>query len=184
MAWLEAPQWPGRRERREGSARDPAMTGPTGVAGGVSAYPQWVMAETTSERRPRRDADGRLATVGDLVGVALAGLVCGIVVLLVFEAILSATRLSEFGHTSGWLTIILPVWLFTEEFRAAGYGAYRIIVAFLGAGFGVAAGLSVAGLAAHEFPALVSGIAGAVTFTVVYCLVWFYGLRWLSHRAG
>ena len=62
------------------------------------------MAETKSERRPRRAADGRLATVGDLVGVALAGLVCGIVVLLVFEGIMSLTRLSEFGETSGWLT--------------------------------------------------------------------------------
>jgi len=142
------------------------------------------MVETKGERRPRRDADGRLATVGDLLGVALAGLVCGIVVLLVFEGILSATRLSQFGHTSGWLAIILPVWLFTEEFRAAGYGAYRIVVAALGAGFGVAVGMTLAGLAAGEFPALVSGAVGAAGLTVVYCVVWFYGLRWLSHRAG
>jgi hypothetical protein len=142
------------------------------------------MAETKSERRPRRDADGRLATVGDLVGVALAGLVCGIVVLLVFEGIMSLTRVSEFGDTSGWLTLILPVWLFTEEFRAAGYGAYRIVVAALGAGFGVAVGMTLAGLAASEFPTLVSGAVGAAGLTVVYCVVWFYGLRWLSHRAG
>jgi hypothetical protein len=142
------------------------------------------MAETKSERRPRRDADGRLATAGDLVGVALAGLVCGVVVLLVFEAIMSITRLSEFGATSGWLTLILPVWLFTEEFRAAGFGAYRIVVAALGAGFGVAVGMTLAGLVAGDFPALVSGAVGAAGLTVVYCLVWFYGLRWLSHRAG
>jgi hypothetical protein len=142
------------------------------------------MAEIKSERRPRRTADGRLATVGDLVGVALAGLVCGIVVLLAFEAIMSLTRVSEFGHTSGWLTLILPVWLFTEEFRAAGYGAYRIVVAALGAGFGVAVGMTLAGLAASEFPILVSGAVGAAGLTFVYCVVWFYGLRWLSHRAG
>ena len=142
------------------------------------------MAETKSERRPRRDADGRLATVGDLVGVALAGLVCGIVVLLVFEGIMSLTRLSEFGDTSGWLAIILPVWLFTEEFRAAGYGAYRIVVAALAAGFGVATGMTLAGLAASEFPTLVSGAVGAAGLTVVYCVIWFYGLRWLSHRTG
>jgi hypothetical protein len=142
------------------------------------------MAETKSERRPRRTADGRLATVGDLVGVALAGLVCGIVVLLVFEGIMSLTRVSEFGDTSGWLTLILPVWLFTEEFRAAGYGAYRIWVAALGAGVGVAVGMTLAGLAACEFPPLVSGAVGAAGLTVVYCVVWFYGLRWLSHRAG
>jgi hypothetical protein len=142
------------------------------------------MTETKSERRPRRDANGRLTTAGDLLGTALAGLVVGVVVLLVIEAILSLTHISAFGGGSGWIVLILPFWLFTEEFRAEGFGAPRIIVAILGAGFGLAAGLSVAGFAAREFPSLVSGIAGAATFTVVYCLVWFYGLRWLSHRAG
>jgi len=135
-------------------------------------------------RRPRRDADGRLATFPDLVGVALAGLVCGLAILLVFEAVMSLLRLSEFGDASGWIAVVLPVWLFTEEFRAAGWGAYRIVVAVLGAGFGVAVGMTLAGLAASLFPPLVSGAAGALGLTVVYCAVWFYGLRWLSHRAG
>jgi hypothetical protein len=142
------------------------------------------MTETESARRPRRDADGRLVTVGDLLGVALAGLVAGIVVLLVFEGVMSLARAFDFGSSSGWLAVILPVWLFTEEFRAAGYGAYRIVVAALAAGFGIAAGMTLAGLAAPTFPPLVSGAVGALGLTVVYCLVWFYGLRWLSHRAG
>ncbi|MEV6600409.1 hypothetical protein AB0M36_26705 [Actinoplanes sp. NPDC051346] len=123
-------------------------------------------------------------TVQDLVGVTLAGLVAGMVVLLVFEGVLSLIRVSEFGATSGWIAIVLPVWLFTEEFRAAGRGAFRIVVAALGAGFGVAVGMTLAGLVASIFPALVSGAIGALGLTVVYCLVWFYGLRWLSHRAG
>jgi hypothetical protein len=142
------------------------------------------MTETKSERRPHRDADGRLATIGDLLGVALAGLVCGIVILLAFDGIMSLSGLSTFGHSSGWLALILPVWLFTEEFRAAGYGASRVIVAILGAGFGVAVGMTLAGFASAAFPGLVSGAVGAAGLTVVYCLVWFYGLRWLSHRAG
>ena len=142
------------------------------------------MTETTSERRPRRDADGRLATMPDLVGVALAGLVTGVVVLLVLEGLMSLARLSEFGDASGWLALILPAWLFTEEFRAAGFGAYRVVVAILGAGFGLAAGMTLAGLAAGPFPPLVSGAVGALALTVVYCLVWFYGLRWLGHRGG
>jgi hypothetical protein len=142
------------------------------------------MTETKSERRPRRDADGRLVTVGDLLGVAFAGLVTGVVVLLVFEGIMALAQAFDFGSSSGWLALILPVWLFVEEFRAAGYGAYRIVVAALAAGFGVAVGMTLAGLAAETFPPLVSGAAGALGLTVVYCLVWFYGLRWLSHRAG
>ncbi|WP_433299853.1 hypothetical protein ACQP2F_01290 [Actinoplanes sp. CA-030573] len=142
------------------------------------------MTETKSERRPRRDPSGRLSTIGDLLGTAFAGLVIGVVLLLAFEGILSLARASEFGHTSGWLVLILPLWLFTEEFRAAGPGPYRFVVAILAAGFGVTAGMTFAGLAASTFPALVSGVVGAAACTVVYCLVWFYGLRWLSHRAG
>jgi hypothetical protein len=44
--------------------------------------------------------------------------------------------------------------------------------------------MTVAGLVSGIFPPLVSGAVGALGLTVVYCLVWFYGLRWLSHRAG
>ena len=143
------------------------------------------MTETKSERRPRRDPSGRLATIGDLLGTALAGLVIGAVLLLAFEAILALTRVADFGHTSGWLALILPLWLFTEEFRAAHEaGPYRVVVAVLAGGFGIAAGLSLASLAAQVFPSLVSGLAAAGACTVVYCLVWFYGLRWLSHRVG
>jgi uncharacterized PurR-regulated membrane protein YhhQ (DUF165 family) len=142
------------------------------------------MTEAQSERRPRRDRNGRLATFGDLVGTCLAGLVTGIVLVLVLEAVLSVTRISRFGDTSGWLAVILPVWLFIEEFRAEKFGAPRVVVAMLSAGFAVAIGLSVAGLAAVDFPRLVSGFAGAAVFALVYCLVWFYGLRWLSHRVG
>lgn len=142
------------------------------------------MTDAKSERRPRRDPNGRLATFGDLVGTMLAGLVTGVVLVLILEAILSATRISHFGDTSGWLAVILPVWLFIEEFRAQGSGTNRIVVAVLAAGFGVATGLSAAGLAATDFPQLVSGFVGAAVLALVYCLVWFYGLRWLGHRAG
>ena len=142
------------------------------------------MTDTEKARRPRRDADGRLATYGDLVGTALAGLVAGFVVLLIFEGLMSLTRMSEFGSASGWIALVLPVWLFTEEFRAAGYGAYRIVVALLAAGFGFAVGMTLAGFAAASLPPLATGVIGAAALTVVYCAVWFYGLRWLSHRAG
>ncbi|XVU25702.1 hypothetical protein ACQPZJ_01190 [Actinoplanes sp. CA-054009] len=144
------------------------------------------MSDTQSARRPRRDASGRLATIGDLLGTAMAGLVTGAVVLLLLEAVLSLTHVSEFGNTSGWLAVILPVWLFVEEFRAEGFGAPRVVVALLAIGFGVAAGMTLAGFASSQFafPTLVSGLLGAFGATVVYCLIWFYGLRWLDHRMG
>lgn len=135
--------------------------------------------------QPKRDADGRLATVQDLLGVTLAGLASGVVILLVFEGVMTLFRgPEEFGSASGWIAVVLPVWLFTEEFRAAGYGANRIIVAPLAAGFGVAVGMTLAGLVSSIFPPLVSGALGAFGLVVVYCLVWFYGLRWLAHHKG
>jgi hypothetical protein len=143
------------------------------------------MTETKSERRPRRDPSGRLSTIGDLLGTALAGLVIGVVLLLAFEAIVALVRAGDFGDTSGWLALALPLWLCVEEFRAAREsGPNRVVVAVLAAGFGLAIGLSCASVAAATFPVLVSGLAGAAGFTLVYCLVWFYGLRWLGHRAG
>ncbi|MEV6305069.1 hypothetical protein AB0M02_37045 [Actinoplanes sp. NPDC051861] len=142
------------------------------------------MTQQRNVRGLRRDPGGRLATIGDLLGAAFAGLAAGLAVLLVFEAIVSLAGISTFGDTNGWLAVILPVWLFTEEYRAEGFGAHRAIVTVLGAGFGVAAGMTAAGLIAGFVPSLVSGAAGAATGTVVYCLVWFYGLRWLRHRSG
>lgn len=143
------------------------------------------MGETSSagRDRPRRDADGRLATFGDLMGVVLASLVCDIVVLLIFEAITVLARLAHFGDANGWLILVLPAWLFIEDFRVAPYGASRVVVALLGGGFGLAVGLTAAGLAA-ALPPLVSGAVGATALTVVYALIWFYGLRWLRHRVG
>ncbi|MEV6347957.1 hypothetical protein [Actinoplanes sp. NPDC051851] len=140
--------------------------------------------EQRKARGLRRDAGGRLATVGDLLGAALAGLVVSGVVLLVFEAIMALTGVGAFGESNGWFAVILPVWLFIEEFRAEAFGAPRIMVVVLAAGFGAAFGMTVAGLAASVTPSLVSGAAGAATATVVYSLVWFYGLRWLSDRNG
>lgn len=139
---------------------------------------------TDATRYPRRDADGRLATIADLLGVVSAGLVTGVAILLLFEAAVALLQLADFGHASGWLAMILPVWIYVEEFRAAPQRGARILVALLAAGFGVASGMILAGLAATAFPALVSGAVGATGFTLVYAFVWFYGLRWLSHRAG
>ncbi|MFI1994673.1 hypothetical protein [Actinoplanes sp. NPDC020271] len=127
---------------------------------------------------------GPVATVGDLLGAAFAGLVVGIAVVLVLEGILAVTGVARFGQTNGWLIVILPVWLFVEQFRAEGFGAERVLAAVLGIGFGTAAGLTIAGLVAPYTPPLVSGGAGAVTATIVYCFVWFYGLRWLRQRSG
>ncbi|MEV0732006.1 MULTISPECIES: hypothetical protein [Polymorphospora] len=132
---------------------------------------------------PRRDAEGRIEHLPDLLGVALAGLVIGVLALVVFDAGFALMGLGEFGRANGWLAIILPAWIFVEEFRAWSYGPARIAAALVAAAVSITAGLLAAGLA-EELPALASGSLAAGVFALVYSLIWFYGIRWLAHRVG
>ncbi|MEJ3748388.1 hypothetical protein WEI85_34525 [Actinomycetes bacterium KLBMP 9797] len=132
---------------------------------------------------PRRDADGRLIAITDLLGLALAGLVIGVLAVVLFDGVFALIGLGEFGRASGWLAVILPVWIFVEEFRAWAGGPARIAAALVGAALGLTLGLLVAGVISAAGP-LWSGAGAAAAFTFGYALVWFYGVRWLAHRTG
>ncbi|MEV4821930.1 hypothetical protein ACGFIE_02870 [Micromonospora sp. NPDC049275] len=132
---------------------------------------------------PRRDAEGRVRTLGDLLGVCLAGLVIGVLALVLFEWAFASFGAGDFGHTNGWLAVILPAWLFWDDFRAWDFGAARVVAALVALAVALLVGLVVAGLGAG-FPALLSGALGAAAFTVAYAMVWFPGVRWLARRTG
>ncbi len=132
---------------------------------------------------PRRDAEGRVVTLGDLLGVSLAGLVVGALAVVLFDWAFASFGAGEFGRANGWLAVILPVWLYWEDFRAWEFGAARVVAALLAVALGLTAGLVVAGLVAGV-PPLLSGGLGAASFTLVYALVWFHGVRWLARRTG
>ncbi|MFY1673774.1 hypothetical protein ACN27G_28105 [Plantactinospora sp. WMMB334] len=138
-----------------------------------------------SERAPfpRRDDRGRIVVLADLLGVALAGVVVGLLGLLVFDAGFALLGLGDFGEASGWLAVILPAWIFVEEFRAWSFGPARIAAALVAAAVGITTGLLAAGLAAST-PPLVSGGLAAAVFAVAYALVWFVGVRWLAGRTN
>ncbi|MEU5941821.1 hypothetical protein ABZ807_22155 [Micromonospora sp. NPDC047548] len=139
-----------------------------------------------SEQRsgfPRRDAEGRILTLGDLLGVSLAGWVIGVLALVLFDWAFAAIGAGDFGHTNGWLAVILPAWLFWDDFRAWEFGAARVVAALLAAVVAVVGGLLVAGLAAGLAPLLTGGLA-ALAFTLVYAVLWFHGVHWLARRTG
>ncbi len=142
------------------------------------------MTETTSDRGPRRDATGRLASAGDLIGTALAAWVGGVVVWLLLEGVLRLVGWLGSGSGHGWLVLLPALFLFMDEFRRAGYGAHRVVAALAGAALGLVAGLLLGGLVTAVHPTILSGAIGAGGLVVVYCFVWFYGLRWLDRRAG
>ncbi|PZF87739.1 hypothetical protein [Micromonospora deserti] len=132
---------------------------------------------------PRRDAEGRVVTLGDLLGVSLAGLVVGLFAVLLFDWAFASFGAGEFGRANGWLAVILPAWLYWEDFRAWEFGAARVVAALVAGAVSVVAGLVVAGLAAG-LPSLLSGGLGAAAFTLGYAVVWFHGVRWLARRTG
>lgn len=132
---------------------------------------------------PRRDEDGRVTFLADLVGVTLAGLVTGLLALVLLDWVFTLFGLGEFGRTSGWLVVILPVFLFVEEFRAWGPGPARTVAALVAVVIGIAAGLLVAGAVA-ALPPLATGTAAGAVFALSYALIWFLGVRWLARRTG
>ncbi|MBX7269511.1 hypothetical protein KIF24_28195 [Micromonospora sp. Llam7] len=132
---------------------------------------------------PRRDAEGRIRTLGDLVGIGLAGVVIGLLVLVLFDGAFAWFGAGDFGQANGWLAVILPAWLFWEDFRAWEFGAPRVVAALVAVAMAVVSGMLLAGVAAG-LPPLLSGVLAATAFTVVYALVWFPGVRWLADRTS
>jgi hypothetical protein len=125
---------------------------------------------------PRRDADGRVVSLPEMVGVAAGLLVVNGVGLIAIDGLLALLRLSSFGRASGWLVLILPALLYFEDFRA--WRAYRLrwLVGPVSALVGVVLGLFGAGFARDLGP-LGSGAVGALVAVLAYAPVWFVGIR-------
>lgn len=119
----------------------------------------------------------------DLLGITLAGLVIGVLALVVFDWAFTLVGLGSFGRANGWLAVILPVWVFVEEFRAWGPGPARVAAALVAATAGVVAGLLAAGAAA-ALPPLGTGAVAATMFALAYAMIWFFGVRWVARRTG
>jgi hypothetical protein len=141
------------------------------------------MSEANSDGFPRRDADGRIVRLPDLLGVTLAGLVIGVLALVLFDWTFALIGLGHFGRANGWLAVILPIWLFVDEFRAGGPGPARVAAGLVAAAVGVVAGLLAAGAAA-ALPPLWTGAIAAAIFALSYAVIWFSGVRWLARRTG
>jgi hypothetical protein len=125
---------------------------------------------------PRRDADGRAVSLGELAVAAAGGTVLGFAALLGIDGLFALVGLGSFGRVSGWLCAVLPALLFFDDLRAwRGYGV-RIAVAVVAAVVALGLGLVVASLVAGAAP-VVSGAVGALVAALIYSLMWFVGIR-------
>jgi hypothetical protein len=137
------------------------------------------MSETTTF--PRRDPDGRVVRLAELLAWVGAGLVLGFVALLAVDGVSSLFGAGRFGQLSGWLAGILPVWLFAEEFRA-----WRAVPARIGLALVCAVLAGILGFTAAvvtALPPLWSGAVGAAISAFVYGTLWYVGIRWLADRS-
>jgi hypothetical protein len=144
---------------------------------------------------PRRDAAGRVRSLAELAVAAGLGTVVGLAALAAIEGILALIGLTDFGSASGWLALILPGLLYFDDLRAwrrhgeptsergtteaeakLRHHGLRFLVAPIGLGVALGAGLLAAGVA-NALPAMLSGAVGALVAALVYAPVWFLGIR-------
>ncbi|HEV7900166.1 MAG TPA: hypothetical protein VGP31_20225 [Planosporangium sp.] len=137
------------------------------------------MSETTF---PRRDADGRVVRLVELLASVAAGLVLGLLALLLIDGLSSLLGLGRFGQLSGWLAGILPVWLFIEEFRAWHGVPGRVGMALVSGLLAVVLGIAVAATVSAALPPLGSGAVGVAISALLYGALWYVGIRWLADR--
>lgn len=128
---------------------------------------------------PRRDEEGRVRYLPDLVGVAALFAVLNGIGLLLIDGLLAVLGLAAFGRSSGWLVVILPALLYFDDFRA--WKAYRLrwLAAPVAALVGIALGMFAAGLVRVDLP-LLSGAVGAFVAVLAYAPVWWVGVRLLT----
>lgn len=132
---------------------------------------------------PRRDDDGRVATVGGLFAGALFALLLGALALLVIDGLFTLAGSGRFGDTSGWLAGILAVWLYVEDFRAWRGVRGRAGILLVAMAIAGSAGYVMAD-AMTDVPALLSGAVGVTVAVLAYAPLWFLGIRWLATRVG
>jgi hypothetical protein len=129
---------------------------------------------------PRRDDHGRVISLRELLIAVVVGAIVGLAALAVIDGVFSLIGLGTFGGASGWLAVLLPLFLFVDDFRAWRAGGWRRLIAVLvAAGIGTPAGLTAAWVAA-DLPPIISGAVGAAVLCLIYAFVWFVWIRWVA----
>jgi hypothetical protein len=125
---------------------------------------------------PRRDANGRVLSLAELILAAVAGTAVGLVALVVIDGVFALIGIGTFGRTSGWLAAVLPAFLFFDEFRAWRAYRVRILIAIVATAVAVVLGLVVAAMVS-ALPPMLSGAVGAAVAAAAYSPMWFFGIR-------
>jgi hypothetical protein len=132
---------------------------------------------------PPRDGNGRIATLTNMLGGVIFGIVICVIVLFVIDGLFTLMGVGRFGTISGWLAGILPVWMFIEDFRAWKGVPARIGVALVAGALALVAGVALSSRLESLRPAFNGSISVLLT-CLIYAVLWFFGIRYLASRLG
>lgn len=124
----------------------------------------------SAEQRPQ------VASLGQLIGSALAYFVMGAVVLVVIDLVFVLPTGRGFGQTSGWIAALPTVWVYTEAFRRYA-GASRWGIMAVGVLLGLTAGLAATVVAPATWLPMYSGGLGGLAAALVYAPLWHAGIK-------
>lgn len=125
---------------------------------------------------PRRDENGRVTGLLDLLAISLATVLLGIAAVAGIDAVFTLFGAGRFGRVSGWLAAVLPFLVLSEDFRAWRPLRWRWAVALAAMAAGLALGLLAADAVTY-LPPLWSGAVGATVAVLAYAAVWYFGVR-------
>lgn len=137
------------------------------------------MTTVTRPAVPRRDENGRVVSLPELLAAVAGFTVVNAVGLVLIDGLLTLLTRSTFGSSSGWLALILPAFVYFDDFRAWKAERLRWLAAPVAALVGIALGLLAAGLVGGDIP-LLSGGVGALVAALAYAPVWWIGVRLLT----
>jgi hypothetical protein len=126
---------------------------------------------------PHRDADGRIMLLTEFLAYTLMVIAVGVLMLAAIDALFMVLGFGTFGQISGWISGILAVFVFVDDFRAYKDRPSRWLVAIgalLLAGF---AALGILSRLPEFWLPLFNGALSVTVAAMLYAVLWFTGIR-------
>ncbi|GAA4919732.1 hypothetical protein LX16_4313 [Stackebrandtia albiflava] len=132
-----------------------------------------------SDRFPRKDEEGRLVSLVEMLMFVILALALGILMLSLIDGVFWLLG-SSFGRISGWIAGLLAVLVYLDDFRAWRDHRARWAVAAGGVVLGLLAGFGVLSLLPDFWLPLYNGALAVSVAALLYGVLWFTGMRLIT----
>jgi len=118
-----------------------------------------------------------------LLAGAVGGVVIGLVLVVAVDGLFSLLGAGKFGQLTGFLAIV-PAALYMHAVQKAIPGPSQLMLTVVSAILALIPALALAFEVGADWPRLLSGALGAFAFVLIYVVLWYAGLRWLTQRSA